>query len=72
MGICTKLDWRTQASLKFPRGTFVKNGPEVAEVQLKLHNEIFLPQGQTGPKDVDKRLGTFKRICVDEARNAFI
>jgi len=62
-----------QASLKFPKiETFVKNGPEVAEVQLKLHNKIFLPQGQTGPKDVDKRLGTFKRICVDEARNAFI
>ena len=62
-----------QASLKFPKiETFVKNGPEVAEVQLKLHNEIFLPQGQTGPKDVDKRLSTFKRICVDEARTAFI
>jgi len=62
-----------QASLKFPKiETFVKNGPEVAEVQLKLHNEIFLPQGQTGPKDVDKRLSTFKRICVDEARNTFI
>jgi len=62
-----------QASIKFPKiETFVKNGPEVAEVQLKLHNEIFLPQGQTGPKDVDKRLGTFKHICVDEARNAFI
>jgi len=62
-----------QASLNFPKiETFVKNGPEVAEVQLKPLNEIFLPQGQTGPKDVDKRLGTFKRICVDEARNAFI
>jgi len=50
----------------------VKNGPKVAEVQLKLHNEIFLPQGQTGPKGVDKRLSTFKRICVGEARNTFI
>ena len=55
-----------QASIRFPKiETFVKNGPEVAEVQLKLHNEIFLPQGQTGPKDVDKRLGTFKRICEE-------
>jgi len=62
-----------QASLKFPKiKTFVKNGPEVAEVQLKLHNKIFLPQGLTGPKDVDKRLSTFKRICVDEARNTLI
>jgi len=62
-----------QVSLKFPKiEIFVKNGPEVAEVQLKLHNKIFLPQDQTGPKDVDKRLGTFKRICVDEAKNAFI
>jgi len=62
-----------QASLNFPKiETFVKNGPEVAEVQLEPLNEIFLPQGQTGPKDVGKRLGTFKRICVDEARNAFI
>jgi len=62
-----------QASLKFPKiEIFVKNGPEVAEVQLKLHNKIFLPQGQTGPKDVDKRLSTFKLICVDEARNTFI
>jgi len=52
-----------QASIKFLKiETFVKNGPEVAEVQLKLHSEIFLPQGLTGPKDVDKRLGTFKRI----------
>ena len=62
-----------QASLKFPKiETFVKNGPEVAEVQLKLHNKIFLPQGLTGPKDVDKRISTFKRICIDRARNTLI
>ena len=39
---------------------------------MKLHNKIFLPQGLTGPKDIDKRLSTFKHICVDEARNALI
>jgi len=26
----------------------------------------------TGPKDIDKRLSTFKHICVDEARNTLI
>ena len=41
-----------QASLKFPKiETFVKDCPEVAEFQLKLHNKMFLPQGLTGPKD---------------------
>jgi len=62
-----------QASLKFPKfQTFVKNSPEIVEVQLKLHHEMFLPQGLTGPKDIDKRLSTFKRICVDKARNTLI
>jgi len=62
-----------QHSIKFPKiQTFVKNGPEVAEVQLKLHNKMFLPQGLTGPKDVDKRLSTFVHVCVDEARNTLI
>jgi len=37
-----------QHSIKFPKiQTFVKKGPEVAEVQLKLHNKMFLPQGLT-------------------------
>jgi len=62
-----------QQSTKFPKiQTFVKYGPEIIEVQLKLHNEMFLPQGLTGPKDVDKRISAFKRICVDEARNTLI
>jgi len=33
---------------------------------------MFLPQGLTGFKDIDKRLSTFKRICVDEGRNTLI
>lgn len=62
-----------QHSLKFTKiGTFVKNGPAVAEVQLKLQNEVFLPQGLTSPKDLDKRLAMIKRVCVDEARNTLI
>jgi hypothetical protein len=62
-----------QADLKFPKiSTFVKNGPEVAEVRLKLDQEIFHPQGLKSPKDVDKRLSMLKRICVDEARTTLI
>ena len=62
-----------QHSLKFTKiGTFVKNGSAVAEVQLKLQNEVFLPQGLTSPKDLDKRLPMIKRVCVDEARNTLI
>ena len=33
---------------------------------------MFLPQGLTGPKDIDKRISAFKHMYVDEARNTLI
>ena len=60
-----------QQFIKFQKiQILMQNGLAVAEVQLKLLNEFFLPQGLTGPEDVDKRINAFKRICVDEARTS--
>ena len=52
--------------------SFMMNGSLIASQQHKMEQDIFIPEGMMGVKDLDKRYAQFKRILTEDARSSFV
>jgi len=52
--------------------SFMMNGPLIAIQQHKMEQDIFIPEGMMGVKDLDKWYAQFKCILTEDARSAYV